>query len=430
MNKHLTLAERKAIESALNRRESLRSIASTVLKSPSTISREIRKHAETVFKGCYGRTANCCLHRYDCSVTSLCNTSPKCRSLCFRCSRCNTMCPDFKEEVCPQLSVPPYVCNGCPNRHRCTLKKRIYSAKSANDSYEKTLHEAREGFNISDAELADIDSFFSPLIKQGQSLYHIIRNNRDTVPCSESTARRLLLSGILEARKIDLPRAVRFKKRKGKRNNMKVDKKCREGRTYNDFLSFSKKHPDMLITEIDSVVGTAGGKVLLTVILRNCNFMLAFLRDKNTAQSVEQIFTMLFTLLGRKRYKSMFQVLLADNGTEFSNPTAIEKDPDGERKSYMFYCNPQAPQEKPKVENNHTLIRRILPKGTTFDNLSQTDINLMMSHINSYGRKKFNGKSPAEIFINLYGEDVLHLLGLELIPPQDICLKRTLLAGK
>ncbi|OON84821.1 hypothetical protein B0D78_12420, partial [Pyramidobacter sp. C12-8] len=70
----------------------------------------------------------------------------------------------------------------------------------------------------------------------------------------------------------------------------------------------------------------------------------------------------------------------------------------------MFYCNPQAPQEKPKVENNHTLIRRILPKGTTFDNLSQTDINLMMSHINSYGRKKFNGKSPAEIFINLYGE--------------------------
>ncbi|WP_352402804.1 helix-turn-helix domain-containing protein, partial [Pyramidobacter sp.] len=70
MNKHLTLAERKAIESALNRRESLRSIASTVLKSPSTISREIRKHAETVFKGCYGRTANCCLHRYDCSVTS------------------------------------------------------------------------------------------------------------------------------------------------------------------------------------------------------------------------------------------------------------------------------------------------------------------------------------------------------------------------
>ena len=94
----------------------------------------------------------------------------------------------------------------------------------------------------------------------------------------------------------------------------------------------------------------------------------------------------------------------------------------------MFYCHPSAPFEKGLCENNHEFIRRILPKGTSFDNLTQEeDIQLMLNHINSYQRKKLNNKSPHETFAFLHGEEVLRRLGAELISPQDIILKPELL---
>ena len=53
----------------------------------------------------------------------------------------------------------------------------------------------------------------------------------------------------------------------------------------------------------------------------------------------------------------------------------------------VFYCNPSAPYQKGACEVNHELIRRILTKGSSFDDLTQKDIFLMMDHINSYKRK-------------------------------------------
>jgi hypothetical protein len=76
---------------------------------------------------------------------------------------------------------------------------------------------------------------------------------------------------------------------------------------------------------------------------------------------------------------------------------------------------------------NHELIRRILPKGTSFEQLTQKDINRMMNHINSYKRKKLNNRSPYETFSFYHGEDVLHKLGCEPVAAGDILLKPSLL---
>ena len=76
---------------------------------------------------------------------------------------------------------------------------------------------------------------------------------------------------------------------------------------------------------------------------------------------------------------------------------------------------------------NHELIRRILPTGTSFDNLSQDDINLMMSHINSYTRKKLNDKSPYDIFSTIYGYDTLNKIGIKKINSNDVNLTPKLL---
>ncbi len=62
---------------------------------------------------------------------------------------------------------------------------------------------------------------------------------------------------------------------------------------------------------------------------------------------------------------------LGDNGSEFSNPSAIELDLQGNQRTRIFYCDPQAPYQKGAAENNHSLIRRIIPKGTSLDCFTQ-----------------------------------------------------------
>jgi len=178
---------------------------------------------------------------------------------------------------------------------------------------------------------------------------------------------------------------------------------------------------------MDSVEGRKGGKVLLTLHFVKCEFMLAFLRDRNTAASVFDVIERLYWELRPDRFMKLFPVLLGDNGSEFSNPVALEIDAEFNHRTRVFYCDPSAPYQKGAAENNHEFIRRVLPKGTSFDNLSQTDVSLMMDHINSYSRASLGDYSPYEVFRMFYGQEILDLLGAHLISPNDITLRPELL---
>ncbi|NFU41632.1 IS30 family transposase, partial [Clostridium sporogenes] len=93
----------------------------------------------------------------------------------------------------------------------------------------------------------------------------------------------------------------------------------------------------------------------------------------------------------------------------------------------IFYCDAGSPYQKGAIEVNHGLIRRVLPKGTSFNNITQEDITLMMNHINSYKRKKLNNRSPYETFNFYHGEEVLHKLECAPVAASDIMLKPALL---
>ena len=106
---------------------------------------------------------------------------------------------------------------------------------------------------------------------------------------------------------------------------------------------------------------------------------------------------------------------------------AIEFDSQGNRRTQMFYCDANAPYQKGSCENNHEMIRRIIPKGTDLGTYTQNQFSLMMSHINSYARKSLGNKSPYEIFAFMYDEDLLKKFGLQFIPANDIILTPELL---
>lgn len=106
---------------------------------------------------------------------------------------------------------------------------------------------------------------------------------------------------------------------------------------------------------------------------------------------------------------------------------ALETAADGTRITSIFYCDPSSSFQKPTIEDNHEFIRRILPKGRSFDDLTPADILLMMDHINSYSREKLNDKSPYESFSFFYGQEVLDRLGAIFIAPNEIILRPSLL---
>lgn len=167
--------------------------------------------------------------------------------------------------------------------------------------------------------------------------------------------------------------------------------------------------------------------MLLTLHFVESGFMLAILRNSNTSKSVIDAFTGLYRHLGREIFIKMFPVILTDNGTEFSNPLRLEVDENGELRTKVFYCDQNRPDQKGSIEVNHEFIRRVIPRGESLENYTQADINLLMSHINSYGRKKLNDKSPYSVFKLMYGQDVVRKLGIEKIAADDINLTPSLL---
>ena len=94
-------------------------------------------------------------------------------------------------------------------------------------------------------------------------------------------------------------------------------------------------------------------------------------------------------------------VWLLDNGSEFSNLSEIEK-----FGVYVFYCDPGAPYQKGTCENTHSVFRRIIPKGHSFNDLDQDFFDLAFSHTNSLRRKKLNDHTPYEMFSFAYGDDI------------------------
>ena len=384
-HKHLTLSDRNDIQLGLERGETFKAIGQLILKDSTTVSKEVKRNKQ------------------------------------IRDSTSNNL-------PCPLLDKAPFVCNGCPKRRQnCGYQKIFYLAKQAQKQYEQTLVEAREGTPLNSKTFWDMDKVISDGVKKGQHIYHILKTHNLDV--SSSTIYRHIRKGYLSIAPIDLARAVKFKERR-KSKLPSIPKEAKKGRSYEDFQNYLSLNQLDSWLEMDTVLGRMGGKVLLTFNLSFCNFIFARLLDNKTALEVSKHLYAIKNTLHEadKDFFQLFPVILTDNGGEFARVDDIEMDVRGESK--LFFCDPNRSDQKGRIEKNHTLIRDILPKGTSFDNLTQEDINLICSHVNSVKRAALNGKSAYELFTFTYGEEISKLLGISKIPAEDVCQSSKLLQHK
>lgn len=379
-NKHMTLQERIEIQECLSKGMTFKAIARRIGKDPTTVSREVKQHSA--------------LHRNGFVKT---------------------------DETCPLLLKAPFVCNGCDKRahSNCIYPRRIYVAKNAQTEYRTVLVEAREGIPLNKEEFYQNEQIISDAVRAGQHIFHAIHANN--LPVSKTTVYRHIQKGYYSISPIDLPRAVKFKPRAQHHPDF-VPKGVRVGRSFADYLGFMEQHPYLNTVEMDSVIGRIGGKIIMTFQFVNVDFMFGLLLDNKTAAEAASKIASLKEKLADNGFSfgDIFPVLLTDNGGEFSSAAAFENRRDGSRESALFFCDPNAPYQKPHVENNHSLLRNIVPSGTSFDDFSQDTVNLIFSHVNSVLRKQFNGKSAYEMFAFTYSEKLAHALGVSFVEPRKV----------
>ncbi len=391
MNKHLSFEDRCIIEEYLNHNFNFTQIANRINKYRTTVARDVKKHR-------YLRTTNSC------------NNQP----CCFE-------------------SKPPYVCNGCSKFNNCRKIRCSYSHDVAFNEYKQNLINTRANLRITKEEIASINDTISPLmINKHHSVNHVYISHPELLPFSKSTFYKYIDLGIFNVRNIDLNRRVKFKvKKEYDYMRDKVDTKIKIGRFYSDFKYYMAFNPNASIVEMDTVIGTRGGKggkCMLTLLFRKYNFMLIYLLPYKQSKYVNTIFNIIKSRLGDDEFKRLFEVVLTDNGTEFSDPESIEINPEtGEKLCFLFFCDPNCSWQKGSIEKNHEFIRYILPKGTFFASLSQNDCYLMASHINSIPRLSLNNVSPFEEAYNFIGQSNMDKLHIKKIEYYDINLTIRLL---
>lgn len=268
-NKHLTLDERKIIQQCIENRINFTEISKIIAKSPSTISKEIKKHRTL-------RPRNTLLAPSICIYNS-------------KCGGCKKRCSNYVEKQCSQRDRSPGACNKCPKTSSCRLDKYFYNAIKANDQYLDTLKSSREGINLTVSERKELANIIAPLISQGQSIYQILSNHKE-IPLSDKTIYNYIDMGVFKEFGIDnlsLKEKVNRKQFKHKYKKRKEPANY-DGRRYSDYWQFISQYPYIPTVEMDTVYNNLDGPYIQTFIFEYTNFMIGFLHTEKTSLSMSR----------------------------------------------------------------------------------------------------------------------------------------------
>lgn len=131
--------------------------------------------------------------------------------------------------------------------------------------------------------------------------------------------------------------------------------------------------------------------VLLTLDERTTRFRHIIKIPGRSTQAVEQGLKMLRELYG-ERFSQVFRSITSDNGSEFASlPQLLPTIP-------IYYAHPYYAYERGLNEKQNSLIRRFLPKGRSFDVVTDEQIREIQDWINQLPRKSFHYSLPEELF--------------------------------
>ena len=425
-NKPLTQIEMGKIESKLDEGYNATQIAEYLDRDASCIQKEIKNFSivKPSKKDCKD-----CKNYENCNQKKLCEyslSSEKCKS-CRDCKVGTELCKEYEAVVkCERIKGRKKVCNGCPAYgHRCSKPKLVYKAEEAwkqhQENKKKSVkkYKAIENTEYMEELASKIRRGISPEValrttgeKYGETisvptLY--LRIDRKKIKCSNLDLRNKL---------------KRQPKEEEKEKRNARSKHRANGRSYEDLKQEEQTGRKERIGQMDTVIGTPGGKLLLTLLNKETSFLFGIpVENKKQETIIEQLDKIEITI--GDRFKLILEKILTDNGPEFLNYEGIEKSAikEGKRIS-LYYANPYASYEKGMIENQHRLIRYFYPKGTDFSKYKNSDIIEKINRINNYPRKKLNWSTPYKEMEKKLGKDIMNKLGFYEIPIEELNMTR------
>lgn len=369
--KHLILEQRKVIASGIAHNYKLKDIGGSLDFDPTSISKEVKRNRIEVSIG-------------------------------------------LKND-CKRTKRWPYVCTGCNKRYNnCPYTKYKYDAKKAQEKADINLVNSRRGIDITSEEFKQLDAIIKNGIDDNKSIYQIKIENNDTIKQCVSTLYGYINNGYLTTKRMDLPYAVTYKKRKHNKkyeysDNNKID---RTGHTYLDYLAFLHKNPGIYVWQLDFLGSIkTDNNSILTFILPNLQFTLLEIIKNPNSEKVVEFFDKLEERLGTNTFKELIPVILTDRDPSFADIDGIcYSKITGEERCKLFFCDPYVSNQKPNVENMNKQIRLFFPKGKTVDKYSKNDINNINKTILNKPLRSLDGNTPKEAFIKVFDEDIFNKL--------------------
>ena len=369
--KHFTFEQRKVISNGISHNYKLKNIAETLGFDPTSVSKEVKRN----------RIENSIGLNNDCKRTQRW----------------------------------PFVCTGCKDRYNnCPFTKYRYIASNAQEKADTNLVNSRRGLDVDDEEFKQLDKIIKNGIDNNKSIYQIKIENNDTIKKCVSKLYSYINKGYLTTKRIDLPYAVTYKKRKHNKKyeyseNNKID---RTGHTYLDYLSHMFKHPGIYVWQLDFLGAIkTDNKNILTFILPNLQFTLLDIINKPDSNKVVEFFDSIEEKIGTDNFKQLIPVILTDRDPNFADINGIcFSKITGEERCKLFFCDPYVSNQKPNVENMNKQIRLFFPKGKSVDKYSKVDIKNINKTILNRPLRSLDGNTPKDAFIKVFDEDIFNKL--------------------
>lgn len=410
-NVHFTLETRKLIEERLNESKTITEISNELQRDRSNIGKEIMKHRIATFPSTFNYDHPCLKH-VNCSMKTY---------------ECYKTCKNIEIKLCENLISSPHVCNGCQKKKYCRHVRYYYNAVEANNEYVNSWKKDRSKLRYTPLELDILNNDFKVLVLNCKSIYHaLIVINKRGFNFKISTIYKQIERGQLALKKSDLPRCRKTKQKEVKDKSYKRDI---EGHTYEDYNSYKEENPNAVETQMDTVEGIKenDAPVFFTIEIIDIKFILIFKLTSQNAKEVSNKLKLLKEILGDEIIEKIFEILLTDNGKEFIRLDDLKEILPN---ANIFYCHPYSSYEKGNIENNHELIRRVIPKGISLKCYTQKDLDLLCFHINNLYRESLDGKCPFDLVENYISKDVLDKLNLKKIDDDKVVLVPKLLGEK
>lgn len=371
--KHLTFEQRKVISNGISHNYKLKEIAETLGFEPTSISREVKRNRESITIGK--------------NITN-----------------------------CKRINRWPYVCTGCPKKYnnQCRFTKYKYDAKKAQSKADVNLVNSRKGIDIDSEHFKQLDEIVKDGIDNNKSIYQITIENKDTIDKSVTTLYRYVNKGYLTTRRIDLPYAVTYKKRKHEKKyeyseNKEID---RTGHTYIDYLAYIHRHPGIYVWQLD-FLGTikTDNNNILSFVLPDLQFILLDLIKNPNQEKVVEFFDELEERIGTDAFIELIPVILTDRDPCFTDIEGIcFSKITGEERCKLFFCDGYTSSQKPNIENINKQLRLFFPKGKTIDKYEKKDIKNINKTLNNRPLKSLDSFTSKEAFINVFDEELYNKL--------------------